>query len=390
MANSLNFNQCSTLLASITAQATGRASLTPTNTSEFVSVANTALLSGYDNLINAISQVLSKTIFSVRPYSRKFAGIYADSQRYGNHVRKLQMVDSNPEDDDRQKLEHGKSVDQQMVKKPEVLQTNFYGANVYQRCVTLFKDQLDVAFSSPEEFGRFIGMVVQNVSDQIEKDHEECARATLANFIAGKVKCDPANVVHLVTEFNASSDTANVQSIEEIRNSGLYANFMKFALARIESVSEFMTERSTLYHVNIDNKPLARHTPKNKQKVYLHSKEMTHAKTTTFSTVFHDEYLKKVDYEPVNFWQSIKEPDKISCAPSYIDSTGALVKGENTVVNNVFGVIFDEEALGYTTVNAWSASAPFNAKGGYTNTFWHFTDRYWNDFTENGVVLLLD
>ena len=27
---------------------------------------------------------------------------------------------------------------------------------------------------------------------------------------------------------------------------------------------------------------------------------------------------------------------------------------------------------------------------GYSNIFWHFTDRYWNDFTENGIVLLLD
>lgn len=388
MANSLNFNQCSTLLASITAQATGRASLTPTNTSEFVSVANTALLSGYDNLISAISQVLSKTIFSVRPYSRKFAGIYADAQRYGNHVRKLQMVDSNPEDDDRQKLEHGESVDQQKVKKPEVLQTNFYGANVYQRCVTLFKDQLDVAFSGPEEFGRFVAMVVQNVSDQIEKDHEECARATIANFIAGKTKCDPANVVHLLTEFNASSD-GNL-SIDEIQNSGMYPVFMKFVMARIKTISDYMTERSDMYHLNIDGKPVPRHTPRDKQKVYLHSNYMNLMETSTLSSVFHDEYLKKVDYETVNFWQSIKEPAKISCAPSYINNSGALVKGENVALDHVFGVIFDEEALGYTTVNAWSASAPFNARGGYTNTFWHFTDRYWNDFTENGVVLLLD
>ena len=59
-------------------------------------------------------------------------------------------------------------------------------------------------------------------------------------------------------------------------------------------------------------------------------------------------------------------------------------------MSKVFGVIFDEDAAGYTVVNQWSASAPFNARGGYTNIFWHSTDRYWNDFTENAVVLLLD
>ena len=57
---------------------------------------------------------------------------------------------------------------------------------------------------------------------------------------------------------------------------------------------------------------------------------------------------------------------------------------------NIFGVMFDDEAAGYVRVNRWSAPAPFNARGGYQNTFWHFTDRYFNDFTENAVVLLMD
>ena len=35
-------------------------------------------------------------------------------------------------------------------------------------------------------------------------------------------------------------------------------------------------------------------------------------------------------------------------------------------------------------------SPPFNARGGYTNFFWHFTDRYNLDLTENAVVLVLD
>ena len=57
--------------------------------------------------------------------------------------------------------------------------------------------------------------------------------------------------------------------------------------------------------------------------------------------------------------------------------------------DHVFGVIFDEEAAGFTEVNEWSASTPFNARGGYSNIFYHFTHRYWNDFTENHIVLLL-
>lgn len=185
MANDLTFNQLSTVLTAITNQATGVNNIAPVDTSSFVTVAQTALKTGYDPLATAISQVLSKTIFSVRPYTRKFKGLNVSNQRYGNHVRKLTTIDKPFEDDDRLKLVDGESIDQYKVNKPKVLQTNFYGANQYQKSVTIYKDQLDCAFSSPDEFASFISMVMQNASDMIEQAHEETARATINNLITG-------------------------------------------------------------------------------------------------------------------------------------------------------------------------------------------------------------
>ena len=386
--NTLNFNQCATLLTAINKQATGQTALTPTNATEFVSVAQITLLAGYDNVINSISQVLSKTVFSVRPYTRKFKGLHVDNIRFGNHVRKLQVVDKNAENDNRILLADGESVDQQKVNKPVVLQTNFYGENVYQRSVTLFKDQLDVAFSSPEEFGRFVAMVLQNVSDLIEQDHENSARLTLANFIAGKIAGN-SNVIHLVSEYNG---VAGVQlTAETVKKPENFVPFMKWAMARIKTISDLMTERTTYFHTNIDGKPISRHTPKEMQKLYLHTAEINNMEASVMSSVYHDDYLKKIDFETVNFWQSVNAPMSISCKPVYMKNDGTLENAaENVVADNILGVLFDAEAMGVTTVNSWSASAPFNASGGYSNTFWHFTDRYYNDFTENGVVFLMD
>lgn len=384
--NTLNFNQCATLLNAINHQATGREGIAPVNTSEFVTVAQTTLLTGYDNVINAISQVLSRTVFSIRPYNRKFKGLYMDAVRYGNHTRKLQVVDKEAKDDDRVKLVDGESVDQQEVNKPAVLQTNFYGANVYERFVTIFRDQLDAAFSGPDEFGRFISMILQNVTDLIEQDHENCARATVANFIGGKIASNNG-VYHLVSEYNAATggelDSATVKKPEN------FVPFMKWAMARIKTISDMMTERSTLFHVNVTSKPVSRHTPKNAQKLYMHAADINNMEASVLSSVFHESYLKTVDFETVNFWQSIKDPMKINNTPSYMKEDGTIIKGA-CEQDNILGVLFDEEAIGITVVNAWSASAPFNARGGYTNTFFHFTDRYYNDFTENGCVFLMD
>lgn len=54
--NDLNFNQISTVLTSIVAQATGENVLTPTTTGDFVSVATTALKNGTDPVMSAITQ----------------------------------------------------------------------------------------------------------------------------------------------------------------------------------------------------------------------------------------------------------------------------------------------------------------------------------------------
>lgn len=399
MANTLSFNQCATLLNAINSQATGKIPIAITNHSDFVTVAQTTLLSGYDTVINSISQVLSKTVFSIRPYSRKFKGLHMDSARFGNHVRKLTPVDSDIEEDNRVSLEDGKSVDQQTVKKPKVLQVNYYGENVWQRSVTMFKDQLDVAFSNADEFGRFIAMIMQNVSDMVEQDHENAARTTLVNFIGGKMVMGnystagndgTFHAIKLVTEYNTVHGTE--YTIDQIRKNGTYGDFIKWAIGYIKTISDMMTERTALFHQNVTDKTVMRHTPREKQKLYMISKEINNMQTGVFSSVFNDNYLKTVDFEPVSFWQSIKDPYKICGNVSYMDVKGTLKTG-NIPENNtapVLAVLFDEESMGVTTVNQWSAAAPFNAKGGYTNTFWHFTDRYYNDFTENGVVFMLN
>ena len=389
--NELSINQVSTILNAVVKQATGNTALATVDGNNFATVAQLPLKIGYDPVINAISQVLSSTIFSVRPYSRKFKGINVSSQKFGNITRKLNIADSDWTDDDRQKLTDGESVDMYVVKKPTVLQTNFYGANAFQRQTTIFKDQLDVAFSSHEEFGRFSSMLLSNVSDMIEQGHESMARMCILNYVSGKL-ANPDEVnnrIHLLTEYNELTGlTLNDKDVYKPEN---FPSFMKFVVARIKSISNLMTERSKKFHTNVTGKEIMRHTPLSKQKVYLLAPQQYLMETSVLSDLFNDKYMKMTDLELVNFWQNIDKPADIDIKPIYMDKNGALKQPESAIKEpHLFGVIFDEEALGYTTVNSWSAPTPFNARGGYHNIFWHYTDRYWNDFTENGVVLLLD
>ena len=403
MANDLSFNQLSTVLTEIVSQATGQKALAPVNTSSFISVATKGLQSGYDPLSTAISQVLSKTIFSVRPYARKFKGLNVSNQRYGNHVRKLLTIDKPFEDDDRLKIADGGSIDQYKVNKPKVLQTNFYGANQYQKSVTIYKDQLDCAFSSPDEFASFISMIMQNASDMIEQAHEETARATIGNLVAGIYAMETDDTpgkglakanggkraVNLLKLYN--QETGKTLTVADAFKPENFEGFVKFAFSTINTTADLMTDRNTLFCSQLTDYPILRHTPKDRMKFYLYTDLMNKINSEVYSTVFNPDFLKTVDFETVNYWQSSLSPSSVNIRPNVLKNDGTVhIFSPALTISNVFGVLFDEEAAGYTTVNQWSQPSPFNARGGYYNQFWHFTDRYWNDFTENAVIFYME
>lgn len=392
--NDMTFNQLATVLTSIVGQATGKNNLTATDTSSFVSVGKLGLETGYDPLNSAISQVLSRTIFSVRPYNRRFRGLEMDNLRYGNHVRKINFGDTGFEDDSRITLADGYSVDQQVVKKPAVLQTNFYGENVYQKSITIYKDQMDVAFSGPEEFSRFISGVMQTVQDELEQARENTARATISNLIAAHYYLDDQSVttgcvVHLLTEYNTF--TGDEVTAATVFNPDVFPNFAKWLYGRLATLSRELQERTALHHLQFTSKPvIMRHTPLDRQRLYMLAQPMDQISSNVLSSVFNDEYLRMMPREEVTFWQSIKSPSSINLKAGYVGADGDETYASVSLSGTVFGVLMDEEAAGYTLVNQWSQPAPFNAKGGYTNYFWHETQRFYNDFSENAVVLLLD
>lgn len=403
MANDLTFTQASAILNAIQVQATGVDSIAPVDSASFITSAQTALKIGYDPLMKAISQVLSRTIFSVRPYRRKFNGIMVDQITFGNRVRKLSIADSELVNDDRYQypVAHttgqtppdgdGLAVDQQIQRKPKILETNFYGANVYEDYYTIYKDQLDCAFTTPDEFSRFITMVTQNVTDKLEQVRENIARATIANHIGAICKEGRADrVVHLLTEYKALTglNDLTAQSVYQPAN---FKPFMQWVFARISSISAMMTERSVMFQTIVNNMNIMRHTPVDRQKVYLYAPARFQTETMAIADTYHDNFLRFADNETVNFWQSIATPDSINVKPVYIGTDGALVTSETAVEQaGIFGIIFDEEALGYTTMQQWANPAPFNARGGYTTMWIHETQRSWSDLTEKAAVLLLD
>ena len=400
--NTMTFEQVSSVLTAIVQQATGQAVLAPVDTSSFVSVGQIALRADRDAVMNAITNVLGRTIFSIRPYGAKLSGMMMDSFRWGNVMRKLSIADADWNDDPAYDYPvtydasqtvpsgDGGTVDQWIIKKPNVLQTNFYGFSVYGDHITITEEQLETAFRSPDELGSFLSLIMTNLSNRLEQSNENIRRGLLVNAITALY--DEANtdrVIHLLTEYNTLTGLSLTNiTVYQPAN---FAPFMKWVYSRVAQLSDLFTERSQMFQTAITGKPIIRHTPYEDQRVYLYAPARHQIDARVLADTYHDSYLRYADVETVNFWQSIKTPSSVTGTPSYTDASGALVVPSSAVgVDDVFGIIFDRDFMGMTLLNQRMLSTPVNASGVYRNIWLHCKQRVFMDNTEKACLLLLD
>ena len=392
--NTMTFEQSAAFLTDLYKEATGQyPAIQITNTADFTTVGTTLAQGGYDPIIGALTQVLARTIFSIRPYAQKFKDLNVSNEKWGAVVRKINFIDTALDTaDERLTLTDGSSVDPFVVKKPKVVQTNFYGATQYQDHITIFRDQLDSALQDAAEFGRFISGVMQNIADKLTQIKEAEARGILANFIAAKAGYDSGNAINVLQAYyDETGVTLTPATMFDVTN---YTAFSRWLAGYMATLADKMSERSLKFHMNITGKELMRHTEPRFLKKYISANVANHIDAAVASSLYNEERVTKVldGAERVTYWQNIDDPYTVDATPAYLDTaTGNVVDAlADTKVENIIGCLFDEEALGMTTLSTWTAPSPFNPAGGYYNVFYHFTQKTWNDFTENFILLYAD
>ena len=397
MANTLTIDQIAPVLRAVVKQATGRGDLANYDVTQLLTIGNTALMADTEKMLNSISQVLTRTIISARPYKAAFQRMQKSPEAWGNFVRKIKICDKDTDiqDNEAVNLRDGASVDMYKVDNTVVLQLNFYGQQAYTIKKTIYETQFNTCFNSAEEFSRFISAIFIYVTNKMEVTHEATGRATLCGLMGGIV-ADPASaanqrVVHLITEYSAEVGKAPKYTTAEIMAPEVFEPFMRWVYGRINTISDMMTEYTTLYQSNVTGKSIDQHTPKERQICYLYQPIINQMRSRVLNTLV-DSFLTLPGYEGVNFWQSVKTPDAFMLEDvSYLGTDGAIKKKGSPVKQaGVFGILFDEEAAGYVPVLRNAKVTPDNAAADYRNYFWKFWERHYIDFSEKAVVFLLD
>ena len=428
--NTMNFEQASAVLSSMYKYVTGQTISTPANAGEFTSVATTLLQNGYDPILRSINQIITETIFAVRPYDAQLRGMEVDSQVWGGIVRKLNFLDKKIADyddsfprsgdlsDDPSMIRDGISVDMFVQNKPAIVQTNFYGGNLYSDWVTIYENGhygLQAAFESPAQFAAFWSAILTQMQNKLEQFVESEKRLCLINMIGGRLaeyadarqnatfSTNATSVKYLLSEYkdetgNATITKDNWKSESEIKP------FIKWLYAYLNTLVRFMSERTMMYHTNLalsgaaakgidpnSVEGLTRFTRPSDMHCYMLTEVNELIRSMVLSSTFNQDLLQMLDYDTINFWQNPNDPAEINATVTAFDETTGTVKDNLSASSGeVVGVIFDRDALGVTRMNEATYQTPFNARGRYTNQWFHRVVKWWNDFTENSIVLVMD
>ena len=423
MARRINPTDAHAIMNALAYQATGRTDLAATDTSSFVSVGETVLNTGIENVLGALSQVIGKTFVAVKPYTAKITLIQEENTGlYTSRMRKISFYDKDAQAsgwvntdtytknlyDGASNTEAGGSAVGSMWEqnKPIAIEFNFGGSSTWDFSMTFYEDQLKTAFRSEQEFMAFWNGLVVQKQNEMEQVKEAWNRMTLLNAIAGTIYLNkqskmPGSCINLTKEFNDKFGTT-------YRNKELLSThateFLQFMTYRIKQTSDHLEERTIQYHWSpskvVDGKTynkLVRHTPKADQRLIYYKELFEEAKAMVYPAIFNPNYINEVNGEGVTYWQAINAADgsdarfQINIAPAIPNTSDPSSQTKaNAVKANVVACLYDKDAIMTNFQFEGSDTTPIEARKKYRNTWWHNMKNAINDFTENIIVFVMD
>ena len=418
MARTLTPVDACALMTLLVHEATGQTTITNVDSSNFVSVGETVLAAGTENVLNSLSLVLGRTFMAVRPYEAKFKILNSiNSGAYSNRLRKISFYSRDPKEAGQVNTNantnlamgfdngtnSGSSTESMWVQNaPVPLELNFGGSSAWQDSTTVYRDALKIAFRGPSEFAEFLNGVMVEKGNDIESQKEAFNRMTFLNYVAGIYDLDVANpngrAVNLTSEYNSyySTTYTTAQLLTTYRK-----ELQEFVVARIKTDSDNLENRSARFHwspaktIGTDSYTLLRHTPKSRQRLILYKPFMTMAEATVMPEIFNPQYLDIKNAEFVNFWQAdagdILGNAEINVTPAIPDvsTPGSQTTGTAVNLKYFIGALYDADAIMVDYQLEDALATPVEARKRYYNMWWSFQKNAIADFTENGIIYFM-
>lgn len=341
-----------------------------------------------DKYVKSLVNHIGKMVFVAREYKGGVPSVLMDGWEFGSVLEKVQAELPNATENETWELEDGQSYDPNIFYKPTVTAKFFNDIVTFEVPVSFTDRQVKQSFSNAQQFNSFISMIYNAVDKSMTVKIESLIMRTINNFIGETVKADYGSdaqgnsshikAINLLYKYNQIVGSENAITASEALTD---AGFLKYACLIIGLYIKRLPRISTLF--NIGGK--ARFTPRDYLNVILHADFSTASQVYLEADTFHKELVALPRYEEVPYWQGSGTDYEFSSTGKIYIKTSS---GTEITVNGVIGVMFDKDALGVNIPDK-RVTSNYNGKAEFTNNWFKWDARYFNDTNENFVVFFI-
>lgn len=338
-----------------------------------------------DVMYKALMSQIGKIVIDSRSYVAQLPSLFVDAINWGLFTEMVTyelsdvMVDEmwNPNGFIPYSDTNGKKEGERIAS----IEFGFYkppiSAKIYKRnhgimtALTIGREQMFTAFSSADEYSRFIAGLYNSIENTLQLKAEIYALMTVSMGIA-KARANK-NEINLLQEYNTLTNqslTADAYATNE--------DFQRYCLKRMADVKSNIMRFTTAYnnheHITFASEP----------NVILLNQFANALKFGVRANTYNEKLLGIGDYDTVNSWQAVTAGSNmfdfdtastISLTETSATEAGITTPATNKTIKHVVGVIYDRLAMGIT-LDKRKTTSQYSASRDTTNFFYHSLVNY--------------
>lgn len=344
---------------------------------------------GLDNFVRSLVDHVGRMVFVDRVYGGRAPSVLVDGWEYGSILEKISVALPEAQENKTWDLQDGQSYDPNVFKKPNVTAKFFNDRITFDIQLSITTKQVKSAFDNVGQMNAFVSMLYTSVNNSATVKTDALIMRAINNMIGETLYSEmPSGVytgvsgiraVNLLKLYNDTLPSgATPLTVDGFRTS---PDAVRHSILVFKNYMDRIKVMSTLFNMG----GMERFTPEERLHIVMLSEFANLADVYLQSDTFNEQYTALPNAERTVYWQGSGVDYDFSSTSSIKIKTSA---GHTIDASGIIAVMFDRDALGVANVDRYVTSQ-YNAKGDFTNNFYHYTQGLWNDGNENFVVFYI-
>ena len=383
----MNVNQIYSLLNDINQQMWGEDAIAVHDLSGLISMGNAVLSSNtsVDNFLSTLVDRIGKVIIRRLDMELDFPKLLMNEYEFGAVLQKITVDPFGAKaNTDWEVGDPSFTPSLLEIYPPSIHQMLFTDAVTFEMRKSLPNSILFTAFTSAEAMGNFFTAVTAAMVDSMTISINNLSRTAINNFIAEKIKNN--NGVYNVADMYNAVATTPISSFEEGTRT---PEFLRYTTNFVRKIMKYLSMPNQQYNVG----GLVRATQRDNMHFLANTSFVAGLESYLESDTFHKELVSIDGFTEVAYWQGDKgtnganQPEDVSAINIIPSSEAGQLSPTAISQSGIMCVLADRQAIG-VGLNKRRSAVFNNVMDDITTVKMSATLQYYNDLTENGIVII--